>query len=146
MESSVRCTEQPLSLANNVEFLRHLPKPGPLRRIRGAWAKFASGPSQSARRSEGIRNQSRRVADVQLCPGRAAAAARALVVVLHGCGQSAAGYDVGFRLVDPWQNITASRCCCRNSSRSNNANTCFNWFNPEDIARERGEGPVRSGR
>jgi poly(hydroxyalkanoate) depolymerase family esterase len=63
---------------------------------------------------------------------------RALVVVLHGCGQTAAGYEhgagwstlakhYGFALLLPEQQV------------SNNANTCFNWFNPEDIARERGE-------
>src|SRR5262249_9541068 len=63
---------------------------------------------------------------------------RALVVVLHGCGQTATGYDVGagwstlakhygFALLMPEQQA------------SNNANGCFNWFNPEDIARERGE-------
>ena len=63
---------------------------------------------------------------------------RALVVVLHGCGQSAAGYDLGagwstlarhygFALLMPEQ------------QRANNANTCFNWFNPEDIARDGGE-------
>jgi len=63
---------------------------------------------------------------------------RALVVVLHGCGQTAAGYDhgagwstlakhYGFALLLPEQQV------------SNNVNTCFNWFSPEDIARERGE-------
>src|SRR5262245_41400787 len=63
---------------------------------------------------------------------------RALVVVLHGCGQTAAGYDLGagwstlakrygFALLLPEQQV------------SNNANTCFNWFNPDDIARGRGE-------
>ena len=64
--------------------------------------------------------------------------APALVVVLHGCGQTAAGYDLGagwstlakrygFALLMPEQ------------QPSNNANGCFNWFNPEDTARERGE-------
>ena len=63
---------------------------------------------------------------------------RALVVVLHGCGQTATGYDhgagwstlakhYGFALLLPEQQI------------SNNANTCFNWFNPDDIGRESGE-------
>jgi poly(hydroxyalkanoate) depolymerase family esterase len=63
---------------------------------------------------------------------------RALVVVLHGCGQSAAGYDhgagwatvarhYGFALLMPEQQT------------SNNANGCFNWFNPEDTTREHGE-------
>ena len=61
-----------------------------------------------------------------------------LVVVLHGCGQTAAGYDLGagwstlakrygFALLMPEQ------------QPSNNANGCFNWFNPEDTARGRGE-------
>src|SRR5882757_3303078 len=69
--------------------------------------------------------------------------APALVVVLHGCGQTAAGYDLGagwstlakrygFALLMPEQQA------------SNNANTCFNWFNPEDIARDGGEaGSIR---
>jgi poly(hydroxyalkanoate) depolymerase family esterase len=62
----------------------------------------------------------------------------ALVVVLHGCGQSAAGYDLGagwstlakhcgFALLMPEQQL------------ANNANGCFNWFNPDDIARGQGE-------
>lgn len=61
-----------------------------------------------------------------------------LVVVLHGCTQSAAGYDAGagwsgladrhgFAVLLPEQN------------RSNNANLCFNWFQPEDAARGQGE-------
>src|SRR6195256_5936055 len=64
--------------------------------------------------------------------------APALVVVLHGCGQTAAGYDLGagwstlakrygFALLMPQQ------------QRCNNANGCFNWFNPEDTARDSGE-------
>lgn len=63
---------------------------------------------------------------------------RALVVVLHGCGQTAAAYDLGagwstlaqhygFALLMPEQ------------QRANNANTCFNWFSPEDTARDSGE-------
>jgi feruloyl esterase len=62
----------------------------------------------------------------------------ALVVVLHGCGQDAAGYDhgagwstladrYGFALLMPEQ------------QRSNNPNNCFNWFQPEDTQRGRGE-------
>src|ERR1700704_2497084 len=69
--------------------------------------------------------------------------APALVVVLHGCGQTAAGYDLGagwstlakrygFALLMPEQ------------QPANNANGCFNWFNPEDTARDRGEaGSIR---
>jgi poly(hydroxyalkanoate) depolymerase family esterase len=66
-----------------------------------------------------------------------------LVVVLHGCTQTAAGYDVGagwsalarrygFALLVPEQ------------KRANNPNACFNWFVPEDIHRDHGEaGSIR---
>ncbi len=61
-----------------------------------------------------------------------------LVVVLHGCTQTAAGYDhaagwsrladrEGFAVLYPQQR------------RSNNANICFNWFVPGDITRDQGE-------
>ncbi|MGY2734901.1 extracellular catalytic domain type 1 short-chain-length polyhydroxyalkanoate depolymerase [Sphingomonas sp. UYP23] len=62
----------------------------------------------------------------------------ALVVVLHGCTQTAAGYDQGsgwsaladregFALLYPEQR------------RANNMNLCFNWFERSDIARSGGE-------
>jgi poly(hydroxyalkanoate) depolymerase family esterase len=61
-----------------------------------------------------------------------------LVVALHGCTQTAAGYEAaagwgaladryGFALVVPQQ------------SRGNNPNRCFNWFEPKDVARGAGE-------
>lgn len=61
-----------------------------------------------------------------------------LVVVLHGCGQNASAYGVesgwwqlaeemGFALLAPEQKVV------------NNPNTCFDWFNPEDITRGEGE-------
>jgi poly(hydroxyalkanoate) depolymerase family esterase len=61
-----------------------------------------------------------------------------LVVVLHGCTQTAADYDrgagwsalaeeQGFALLFPEQ------------VRTNNANLCFNWFVPGDISRGGGE-------
>jgi len=62
----------------------------------------------------------------------------ALVVVLHGCGQTpesldaASGFsrlarDRGFVILYPEQ------------TRSNNSQLCFNWFRPSAIARDRGE-------
>ena len=64
--------------------------------------------------------------------------ASALVVVLHGCGQTAAGYDVG----TGWSTL-ANRygfaLLMPEQQAANNANTCFNWFNPGDVARGRGE-------
>jgi len=61
-----------------------------------------------------------------------------LVVVLHGCTQTASGYDhgsgwshladeLGFALLFPQQ------------QRSNNPNLCFNWFSPVDARRGSGE-------
>lgn len=61
-----------------------------------------------------------------------------LVVVLHGCTQTPAGYDQGsgwsmladregFALLYPEQR------------RANNMNRCFNWFERSDIARTGGE-------
>ena len=61
-----------------------------------------------------------------------------LVVVLHGCAQTAASYDrgagwstlakrYGFALLLPEQ------------QRANNPNGCFNWFQTGDIERGHGE-------
>ncbi len=123
-----------MSLANNVDYLRHLPKlhgfadagrtlkPGqrsPLVETKD----FGSNPG-------GLRMFSFAPDNLQPAPG--------LVVVLHGCGQTAAAYDLGagwsmlarhygFALLMPEQQSL------------NNANGCFNWFNPDDIARDRGE-------
>lgn len=66
------------------------------------------------------------------------AAGAPLVVVLHGCAQTAAGYDEasgwsrladreGFALLYPEQ------------QPANNPNRCFDWFLPEDSRRGRGE-------
>jgi poly(hydroxyalkanoate) depolymerase family esterase len=63
---------------------------------------------------------------------------RALVVVLHGCGQTAANYDLGAG----WSTLAKRygfALLLAEQQVSNNANTCFNWFNPEDTARGRGE-------
>ncbi len=123
-----------MSLARNVDLLRRLPKVGGLR-----LAEFGRGADESSPLGE--------VADFGDNPGNLRMFAfvpaqlqkpRALVVVLHGCGQTAAAYDLGagwstlakhygFALLMPEQ------------QRANNANTCFNWFNSEDIARDGGE-------
>ena len=61
-----------------------------------------------------------------------------LVIVLHGCTQTAEAYDhgagwsahaeaLGFALLFPQQR------------RANNPGLCFNWFAPDDVARDRGE-------
>lgn len=61
-----------------------------------------------------------------------------LVVVLHGCGQTAGGYDAGagwYRLADE----LGFALLAPEQKAVNNPNTCFDWFNPEDITRDEGE-------
>ena len=126
-----------MSLAKNIELLRRLPKLNGINGFRdigrNLWpgshspmvetTDFGSNPG-------GLRMFSFAPDNLQPAPG--------LVVVLHGCGQNAAAYDLGagwstlakhygFALLMPQQQPL------------NNANGCFNWFNPEDTARDSGE-------
>jgi poly(hydroxyalkanoate) depolymerase family esterase len=62
----------------------------------------------------------------------------ALVVVLHGCTQNAAGYDRGAG----WSDLAERHgfaVLLPEQQRANNANGCFNWFTPGDIVRDGGE-------
>ncbi|MDB5595587.1 MAG: esterase [Hyphomicrobiales bacterium] len=62
----------------------------------------------------------------------------ALVVVLHGCRQTASGYDIG----SGWSELADAQgfiLCLPEQRSSNNPNNCFNWFQMGDIERERGE-------
>jgi poly(hydroxyalkanoate) depolymerase family esterase len=126
-----------VSLAKNIELLRRLPKLNGIngfgdfgRNLRPGshspiveTTDFGSNPG-------GLRMFSFAPDNLQPAPG--------LVVVLHGCGQTAAAYDLGagwstlakhfgFALLMPQQ------------QPFNNANGCFNWFNPDDTARDSGE-------
>jgi feruloyl esterase len=62
----------------------------------------------------------------------------ALVVVLHGCTQSAAGYDFGAG----WSTLAdryGFALLLPEQQPSNNPNGCFNWFQPEHSRRDQGE-------
>ena len=62
----------------------------------------------------------------------------ALVVVLHGCTQTADGYDHG----SGWSRLADEQgfmCLFPEQQRANNPNLCFNWFSPADNQRDRGE-------
>src|SRR5438105_13904235 len=64
--------------------------------------------------------------------------APALVVVLHGGLQTAAAYDLGAG----WSTLAdryGLALLMPEQQRSNNALSCFNWFQPGDIERGRGE-------
>ncbi len=61
-----------------------------------------------------------------------------LVVVLHGCTQTAEAYAAGagwLSLADRF----GFAVLCPEQTRANNPNLCFNWFEPHDIARGGGE-------
>ncbi|NOV21055.1 PHB depolymerase family esterase [Ensifer adhaerens] len=62
----------------------------------------------------------------------------ALVVVLHGCTQTAAGYDAG----SGWSALAEDYgfvVLFPEQVRQNNANLCFNWFDIADTRRDQGE-------
>ncbi len=62
----------------------------------------------------------------------------ALVVVLHGCTQTAASYDLGAG----WSTLAdryGFALLLPEQQRSNNPNGCFNWFQTGDIKRGHGE-------
>ena len=62
----------------------------------------------------------------------------ALVVVLHGCTQTAAEYDLGAG----WSTLAdryGFALLLPEQQRSNNPNGCFNWFQPEHSRRGKGE-------
>lgn len=130
-----------MSLANNIEFLRRLPK---LNEITGLRGFNRGGASTRLSETTGFGSNPGDLRMFSYLPGDQRARQRMpLVVVLHGCTQNAAGYDLGagwstladrygFALLMPEQ------------KSSNNGNLCFNWFNPEDIARDSGEaGSIR---
>ena len=123
-----------MSLTRNVDLLRRLPKLDGLRFAEFGRSADASSPLQEV---TGFGDNPGNLRLFAFVPPQLQKP-RALVVVLHGCGQTAASYDLGagwstlaehygFALLMPEQ------------QRINNSNTCFNWFNPEDTARDSGE-------
>ena len=61
-----------------------------------------------------------------------------LVVVLHGCGQNAAGYDAG----SGWSSLAVRHgfaLLYPEQQSANNGNGCFNWFQSHDVTRDHGE-------
>ncbi|WP_170991479.1 MULTISPECIES: PHB depolymerase family esterase [Bradyrhizobium] len=122
-----------MSLINNVEFLRHLPK---MNAFNGLGALAPAVPTPLVETTEFGVNPG----DLKMFSFVPAQLARspALVVVLHGCGQTAASYDLGAG----WSALAAHygfALLMPEQQAANNGNTCFNWFNPQDIARGQGE-------
>lgn len=62
----------------------------------------------------------------------------ALVVVLHGCTQTAEAYDHG----SGWSELADRHgfvLVCPEQTPANNPKRCFNWFHPSDVSRDSGE-------
>ena len=126
-----------MSLANNVEFLRRLPKLNGFNALAGLGRSLRPAVASPLIEVTGFGANPGDLRMFSYLPENLTPTP-ALVVVLHGCGQTAAGYDLGagwstmakrygFALLMPEQKA------------SNNAQGCFNWFNPEDTARGCGE-------
>jgi poly(hydroxyalkanoate) depolymerase family esterase len=125
----------PVSLAKNVEFLQRLSK---INGINGlgdfGWPNQSQSPLLEVTGFGANPGQLKMFAFVpdELQPKPA------LVVVLHGCGQTASGYDLGAG----WSSLATRygfALLMPEQQASNNPNGCFNWFNPNDTARDRGE-------
>ena len=128
-----------MSLEKNVEFLRHFPKLNVFNALAGYGRSTVPSPLVEINQFGSNPGALRMFSFVpeHLSP------APALVVVLHGCGQTAAGYDLG----TGWSTLAQRygfALLMPEQQASNNGNTCFNWFNPEDISRDGGEsGSIR---
>jgi poly(hydroxyalkanoate) depolymerase family esterase len=126
-----------LSLAKNVDFLSHLPKLNGFGALAAYGRSLAPAIDSPLVETTEFGSNPGALRMLSFVPEQLPRGA-GLVVVLHGCGQTAAGYDLGagwstlakhygFALLLPEQQAI------------NNANTCFNWFVPEDTARGQGE-------
>ncbi len=126
-----------MSLANNIEFLRRLPKMNGFNGLGDIGRNLRPPVDSPLVETADFGSNPGALRMFSFVPDHRQAVP-ALVVVLHGCGQTAAGYDLGagwstlakhygFALLMPQQ------------QSSNNGNGCFNWFNPEDTARDSGE-------
>ena len=119
-----------------------------LARYRRQWAatlQTVAGPR--ARRASAIPDHLKEVTGFGSNPGALRmftyvpakfASSRALVVVLHGCTQSAADYDLGAG----WSTLAdryGFALLLPEQTPANNPKTCFNWFLAADTARDRGE-------
>jgi poly(hydroxyalkanoate) depolymerase family esterase len=126
-----------LSLAKNVEFLSHFPKLNGFNGF-GIYGRTASPAGQTPLvEISGFGTNPGALKMFAYVP-EPLPRTPALVVVLHGCGQTAAAYDFG----TGWSTLAKRygfALLMPEQQGANNANTCFNWFNPGDVARGRGE-------
>ena len=125
-----------MSLAKNVEFLSHFPKLNGFNGL-GIYGRSTSPGASPLVEISGFGTNPGALKMFAYAP-EPLPRAPALVVVLHGCGQTAAAYDFG----TGWSTLAKRygfALLMPEQQGANNANTCFNWFNPGDVARGRGE-------
>ncbi|CCD90586.1 putative polyhydroxy-alkanoate/butyrate(PHA/PHB) depolymerase [Bradyrhizobium sp. ORS 375] len=126
-----------MSLAENVEYLRRLRELNGITGFGDFHRQVRPAPECPLVEVEGFGSNPGRLKMFAYVPAQRQPLLP-LVVVLHGCGQSAAEYDLGagwstlakhfgFALLMPEQ------------QRINNPQRCFNWFQSEDITRDQGE-------
>jgi len=119
-----------------------------LGRGRGGWYKFlrllergrAGGAGHARTRLRAILDFGSNPGNLRMFVYRPSTLADnpALVVVLHGCTQTAAGYDLGAG----WSTLAdryGFALLLPEQQRSNNPNGCFNWFQPAHSRRDQGE-------
>jgi poly(hydroxyalkanoate) depolymerase family esterase len=126
-----------MSLAKNIEFLRNLPKMPGFHSLDGITRGQAPGSESPVAEVTGFGSNPGDLRMFAYLPPTLLPKP-ALVVVLHGCTQTAAGYDAG----SGWSALAEQygfALLMPEQKSSNNGNTCFNWFSPEDTARDSGE-------
>jgi poly(hydroxyalkanoate) depolymerase family esterase len=125
-----------VSLAQNVEFLRRLSKLNGINDLGDRFGRLTASQSPLTEVT-GFGDNPGDLRMFSFVPDKLQPKP-ALVVVLHGCGQSASGYDLGAG----WSSLATRygfALLMPQQQQANNANGCFNWFNPEDTARDGGE-------
>jgi len=129
-----------VSLANNIDFLRRVPTLNKFNALGGMMGS-AGSRAKNGRLIEttGFGTNPGDLRMFSYVPSDQRARQKLpLVVILHGCTQTAADFDCGAG----WS-MLAERygfaVLAPEQQRSNNANGCFNWFNPEDTSRGHGE-------
>lgn len=117
-------------MTRSLDFHSLSTRPGPRKDIRGAQSPrlrtvtdFGSNPGNLA---------------MKLFASPALPERAPLVVVLHGCTQTAEGYAAGAGWLALAERYGFA-VLCPEQSRSNNPNLCFNWFQADDTARSAGE-------
>ncbi|MFH0302286.1 PHB depolymerase family esterase [Bradyrhizobium sp. 31Argb] len=127
-----------MSLAKNIEFLSHLPRLNGFNGFAAVYRRSLAPDVDSPLVETAEFGSNPGALKMYSFVPEGMPRGAALVVVLHGCGQTAAGYDLGAG----WSTLARHHgfaLLLPEQQPANNANTCFNWFDPQDITRGKGE-------